>query len=401
MNEEGLKTPWARNSDGTVVAAWDHVRCIKGVKYFCVCLCGDIVILRSGPVIRAHFAYKAVRRSGCTGGVGFPESKLHYDAKWLLSEIFHKINFWTVCTGDHRISKMQFSESEWSASVEKTIPNTKRIADVLLTHTSGEKFVALEVFNSNAVSDEKKSECKLAGVPIIELRAVAITTECRDIDNIVDKIRWEDCKTCQRLEKQRLEWKKQDEIRWFQEQRDRRELEDFMQKEKRAQEIAAQLQRVTLEKERVERERVRELERVKEERIRQEKRAYEREQEEALRERHSMQTIDRQDKRVIFTTKLERLNNALASAKRSFHMANMIHMRDQHAFTTYQKGQQLQQYNTCKNAVVTCEEELEYHKDSGRSKRSRISWANAGCNACACSAFRCVVHDDRETERWV
>jgi hypothetical protein len=196
---------WALNNKGQVVAAWDQTRVFSGktYQYFCVCGCGDTVTLHRGVKLRAHFAYTAGHRNGCTGSSGCKETEIHYNAKWLLYDKFQQINFWRVCGCDHRINKYQFTGPEWTATVEKEIPGTTRIADVLLENSSTGKAIALEVCHKHAVDSKKEDECKLAGVPIFEVEARAITAECRDLNNKLDKFGWDDCATCQRKEQER------------------------------------------------------------------------------------------------------------------------------------------------------------------------------------------------------
>jgi hypothetical protein len=81
---------YAWNDSGQHVAAWDKRLAIKGAthKYSCICKCGDKVTLRQGDKNHAHFAYKADRRSGCKGPLGCKETEVHYNAKWLICDIF-------------------------------------------------------------------------------------------------------------------------------------------------------------------------------------------------------------------------------------------------------------------------------------------------------------------------
>ena len=195
---------WARNSKDQIVAAWDPKRAIKGAtyKYFCHCPCRQPLTFRAGEVKRPHFAYKANRKTGCTGGNSGPETKLHYDTKWFLHDNFSKINFWRRCHMGHRVSKNQFSALQWTAIVEKKIPGTGRIADVLLTNRITDEAVALEVLKSHAVGENKKNECDLAGVSIIEINANNMDINSLDWNNELDQYDCEDCVECVRIEKE-------------------------------------------------------------------------------------------------------------------------------------------------------------------------------------------------------
>ena len=277
---------WARNSHGQIVAAWDETRAIKGMEheYFCHCTCGGGVTLRRGKIKRPHFAYKTNRRDGCTGGTTCLETELHYNAKWLLCDIFPKINFWRVCHIGHRITKDQYTGPEWTATVEKKIPGTdRRIADVLLQNSSTGMSVALEVHNTNAVSKQKREECELAGVPIIEIDVDMITPNCFDLDNEQNEYQCEDCSVCIREKQKRMERYKVHRAREAREREVDREVERErnaiiaveedermkreaqLKSERMKREAVAEDDRMKRENERIKREAVKKDERIKQE----------------------------------------------------------------------------------------------------------------------------------------
>ncbi|KAJ1465968.1 hypothetical protein T484DRAFT_1757026 [Baffinella frigidus] len=378
---------WALNSCGQIVAAYDKTRVFKGMthKYFCVCTCGDNVILRRGLVLRPHFAYKAHRQNGCTGTVGCKETEVHYNAKWLLRDIFPQINFWTVCWRDHRNTPTQYTGLGWTATVEKQIPGTLRIADVLLQNSSTGEAVALEVFHTHAVTTDKLEECKRVGVRIIEVVATRITSDCRDLDNELDQCECRDCAKCQREEQARQASFEAFRILREQEHEEeltRMELEELEREQLREQNAA------------------REAERIEQERKRQEIRTREREAREVKRQLDLDQVAIRQGRRQIFMRKMEELQNLLYKAEKDLHTASAIHKEHQHKLPSLQRTLMIEEYNSCTSAVTACQDVLELHKDSGRCKRSRLSLANAGCIACAVSKFRCTKHDDRDIEQW-
>ena len=205
-------------------------------EYVFQCGCGNKDTLRRGEVKRAHFAYKAHRRNGCTGAKGCLETEIHYNAKWLLYDIFPKINFWSVCWRGHRIRKDRYTGPEWTADVEKRIPRTlRRTADVLLTNSFTQEAVALEVHNKNAVTTEKKKECDIAGVHIIEIDVSDINPDCLDLDNEQNQYDCEDCDECLREEKQRRERAEAHRAWWEQNERNRIEHEAIEQEKKRVQ----------------------------------------------------------------------------------------------------------------------------------------------------------------------
>jgi hypothetical protein len=214
---------YAFNAEGLRVEASDTQLVIAGKthQYFCRCKCGAEVTLKRGNKIQAHFAFRGDRRPGCKGGLN-PESEIHYDAKWLLSKIFPQIDFFKFCVVGHPAGKDRFSTPEWTATVEKVIPETNRIADVLLHSSVTGKYVALEVHNTNAVTMDKYNDCNVAGVTIIEVKAsmkikeevtVVITKDTTQLDNQLDKISCADCTICQAMKRKRGE---EDELKWQQ-----------------------------------------------------------------------------------------------------------------------------------------------------------------------------------------
>jgi hypothetical protein len=255
-----------------------------------------------------------VRRTGCTGGVGNPETDIHYNAKWLLADIFHQIKFWHVCERGHRINHKQFDQNEWVACVEKKIPGTERIADVLLTNTLSGVSVALEVFHTHAVGAPKERECKTAGVDIIEIKALEklkemITVDSRDLDNEMEKCDSKNCARCQRDDKDQRAWRDACYRRWEQDERNHQELVEIELEQKRLQKILIQKQNATRDIERVEREkastlkrleedRVKSLDLIEQERVRAQKRAFDREQREQkdARQRRPKPRTDDEDR---------------------------------------------------------------------------------------------------------
>ena len=244
---EDIAGDWAQNLNGQIVAAWDVKRAPKGTQYeyFCHCMCGGEVILRRGKIKRPHFAYKTNRRNGCKGGTTCPETELHYNAKWLLCDIFPKINFWRVCHSGHRITKDQYTGPEWTATVEKQIPGTdRRIADVLLQNSHTGISIALEVHNTNAVEKKKREECALAGVYIIEIDADSITPDNFDLDNEQNEYQCKDCSICIREDQERHERAERYRIWWHQNERERIAREDRERENKRLQTIAEENKRL-------------------------------------------------------------------------------------------------------------------------------------------------------------
>ena len=473
---------WARNSDGQGVWANDQKLVFKNHTYFCYCGCGDIVTLKrsewarltyraqhictgiersnemkiTGPGRdvglgipgisttkkgkRAHFAYKSQhRRNECKGTNGCNETEIHYNAKWLLQDIFKQVKFWRVCWRGHHVGPAgQYTGPEWTATVEKLIPGTKkkdkpgRVADVLLENSITKESIALEVHHTNAVSVDKKTECEEAGVFIIQVNAThlvhgkmvaAINPDCHDLNNELYEYECDEC--CQCVKERQKEQAREKAYRaWYeQNERDRRELEDMEREQLRLDNEAKAEKRIEQERRRQETREREEAERIEQERMRQETREREeaeerRVQEEARIERERLQQVikardranredeaerrsqresARQDARRKFLDELRKLERSLVCANAKLRISEIINQGNRHGFTPTERTHQLEEYNTNKGVVENCEHAIELHKDSGRGNRSRRSMAAAGCIACAGSIFRCVTHDDHDT----
>ncbi|KAJ1465366.1 hypothetical protein T484DRAFT_1757474 [Baffinella frigidus] len=215
----------ALNTENLTVGAWDRVRVPDTDKsidrrYFCWCGCGSPVILHRGKIRSAHFAYCASERLPCikgSGGGGGPETMSHYNAKWWLYDNFHTVTIRDMCPRGHVIETHTFESLEWIAFVEKGIPNTNCIADVLLQNTSTGVFVALEVYETHRVPLTKRDKCRDAGVCVLEVLArevnavgEAIAGELvRVFDNLIlvgdDEDECHECRECAEIvEKQAI-----------------------------------------------------------------------------------------------------------------------------------------------------------------------------------------------------
>jgi hypothetical protein len=316
---------WALNHRGQLVAAWDKKRAMKGAthEYFCMCKCGDTVTLRQGDILRPHFAYKAHRRNGCTGTTGCKETEVHYNAKWLLRDIFPQINFWRVCGYNHRITKKQYTGPEWTATVEKQIPGTTRIADVLLENSSTKEAVALEVYHTHAVAEDKKTECELAGVTIIEVEAthvvhgvevLAITPGCRDLDNELNQYEHDECGECVEEDLLRQARVKAYRARKEKEEHDRRAREELEREQLREQNIAMELQNAAREAEQKREEIERQEREESERRAVEETRRRERDTKRKMAEAHAHAKAEQEIVRAAATRKRRRAEMAAAIA---------------------------------------------------------------------------------------
>ena len=161
MSEDKSAGSLGLNHHDQIVWAGDRVHVNRDNQYRCICEanCGCVLILKRGEKLCPHFAYPpSGKRSGCTGKIPTPESIVHNEAKWLIHDKLSEFIFWDVCGNEHRVgSSHQFQASEWNCTVEKKIPGTKRIADVLLENMFTGKVIAIEVICTRSTFSRHKS----------------------------------------------------------------------------------------------------------------------------------------------------------------------------------------------------------------------------------------------------
>ena len=193
------------NRVNQIVWAGDKVHVTREQEYSCICdaKCGCVLVLKRGNVIKPHFAYPASgKRTGCTGKIPTPEALAHCSAKWLIHDKLAEFSFWNVCGVNHRIgTETQYDALEWMSTVEKKIPGTKRIADVLLENMFTEEVVAIEVLNTHKVDFLKAQECKATNVRIIEVRADSVNAGTRVLNNQWVCEEWDECQKCVEADK--------------------------------------------------------------------------------------------------------------------------------------------------------------------------------------------------------
>jgi hypothetical protein len=246
----------ALNCHDQIVWAGDHVNVTRDKQYRCMCTanCGCVLVLKRGPIKNAHFAYPVSGKiPGCTGKIPTPEAVEHNEAKWLIHNKLSEFLFYDVCGKEHRVGKgRKFDALEWNCTVEKKIPGTARIADVLLQNMFTEEVIAIEVYNTHKVGFLKAQECKAVNVHIIEVLASTVNSGIRVLNNQRTCFEWDECVKCveankrdEQMRVQRNFDRKQSEIRQLREQAVQRELEKLNEqhlielgKRKRAEQLA-------------------------------------------------------------------------------------------------------------------------------------------------------------------
>jgi hypothetical protein len=406
-SRENVAGRWALDKNDSLVPAWDELRTPRGPeghhhKYFCSCGCGASVALKRGDILDAHFAYIATDRICCRGGRVFtPESEAHYNAKWLLHDSFRAKTFRDVCGVKHVIETHTYTSDEWKAFVEKQIPGTRRIADVLLWNSSTKEAVALEVYQTHAVDQVKYDEVTNAGVRLIELHASKVNAGLHELDNIIPSSDLTTCSTCEqdrvrreeqerRDRKRREEQERRDDEKWEKRYEAARRYEEHERKKRVAQrKIAADvlnewwnkqdpvqefqdaqeeredIQRKELEDQFQEFHDAREIQRKEREEIQR------KEREEIEIERRAIDfarvTIAREEakyfervqlrqlERVTFFRKLGDLNDKLKLATTALRLGSVA------------------DYDVCQANVVNIQDQIGKHEVSGRGKRRKLA----------------------------
>jgi hypothetical protein len=153
----------------------------------------------------------------------------------LIHNKLSEFTFYDVCGKEHRVGKCrQFDALEWNCTVEKKIPGTARIADVLLQNMFTEEVIAIEVYNTHKVGFLKAQECKTVNVHIVEVLASTVNSGIRVLNNQRTCFEWDECVKCveankrdEQMRVQREFDRKQSEIRRQKEQVVQRELDEL------------------------------------------------------------------------------------------------------------------------------------------------------------------------------
>jgi hypothetical protein len=239
MSEGKSAGSLALNRHDQIVWAGDHVHVTTDKQYRCTCTanCGCVLVLKRGPIKNAHFAYPSTWKiTGCTGKIPTPEAVEHIKAKWLIHDNISEFTLYDVCGKEHRVEKgRQFDALEWNCTVEKKIPGTARIADVLLQNMFTEDVVAIEVYNTHKVGFLKAQECKAVNVHIVEVLASTVNSGIRVLNNQRTCFEWDECVKCveankrdEQMELDQMEFDHaQFKIRQLREQAIQRELDEL------------------------------------------------------------------------------------------------------------------------------------------------------------------------------
>ncbi len=139
--------------------------------------CSNPVYPRRGDKRAWHFShYSSKQNQACPHRNG-GETLEHYKSKHWIAKHIACIQFnmgWcTVCFRNRKLERPSGSYI-LSAEVEKRIPGTNRIADVLLVErsvTTGytKTVAAVEVFHTHEVDEQKRADCMNRGIRILEV----------------------------------------------------------------------------------------------------------------------------------------------------------------------------------------------------------------------------------------
>jgi hypothetical protein len=130
-----------------------------------------------------HFAhYSTAVEERCPGKNG-GETRAHYTCKHHICNNLKDYTFVKhYCT--HCYTRTLYETKDCTARVEKKVPGSKKIADVLLTRTTGEPPSIVEVEHTHKVGDEKRREMEALHVPVIEVTTAAVEHAVKQPQNV-------------------------------------------------------------------------------------------------------------------------------------------------------------------------------------------------------------------------
>lgn len=185
-----FRIPRGQTSDGRLVIPSEALR---GEGYCCPA-CNARIILRKGPIVRAHFAHRA--EEGCS-----LESVLHKTAKKLIVQVISNGSCPLIqlrCHGCSNYFSVSFPRERVTGAVEEHPVGRYRV-DVALFEKQ-EVVAAVEIRNSNRVSTQKGATL---GIPWIELDARAVVRNPLVWNALEHRLRTPLCRECRKMEAHR------------------------------------------------------------------------------------------------------------------------------------------------------------------------------------------------------
>lgn len=151
---------------GRVVYPKGHFSCID---------CSNNVHVKRGDKRAWHFSHYSSKDGAVCPHKNGGETEEHYYAKHFIAQNIHRCVFQTgKCK--RCWTKILFpGANQCIAEVEKRIPGTSKVADVLLSSMhKGKARAAVEVFHTHAVDADKRDACRRQGVAILEVTTAEV-----------------------------------------------------------------------------------------------------------------------------------------------------------------------------------------------------------------------------------
>ena len=163
--------------------------------------CREDVFVRRGQQRVWHFAhYSNDHERRCPNKNG-GETLEHYEAKHWVAKNLHRLAF-AVEQCPQCLCKKNFvgcgnvHVHTCVAEVERQIPGTNRVADVLVIDPKTYKTVAaIEVFHSHETGHDKRNECEAVGVAVLEVTTENINSARNDRNQINNQLLLNDLDT--------------------------------------------------------------------------------------------------------------------------------------------------------------------------------------------------------------
>lgn len=197
-----LLVPYGVDSDANIVHAGNA---IPGVGYSCPC-CESALVLHAGSIKVRHFVHKA--NTACDG-----ETAAHITAKLLIAQVIREhaatgpqISLRCTCEECHALfDKLLPADSFSTSQVE--VPVGRFVCDVVASKEDA-AVLAVEIFKSHAVDDDKASEL---GLPWIELKANDVLKDPFHWRPVQSRLKPTTCPKCKtkraKLEEAKARWK--------------------------------------------------------------------------------------------------------------------------------------------------------------------------------------------------
>jgi hypothetical protein len=156
-----------------------HFQCID---------CSKNVLVRRGNKRMWHFSHYSSKDGDVCPHKNGGETEEHYSAKHFIAQNIHRCVFWTGSCSMCRARICFPGANLCVAEVEKRIPGTNKVADVLLMsrRNRGAAVAAVEVFHTHEVDPSKHDACRRQRVAVLEVTTEEVQRARTRADGVMD-----------------------------------------------------------------------------------------------------------------------------------------------------------------------------------------------------------------------